>query len=968
MSPEAARPEPKSEKPFIHRDMDPIAYRTKQLLGLISQKEYADIVLRHLPHLDDEIAMLKYFDMSPDDQKKQIADASRQTLIGSSEKAKMMGDQLWWGHLARIAGDDRDARSAVINGIQMGDIFMGGQKAPGGYWLNMEADEAKSENPVKITGVDGVHMHEIAVYDKPDEERESYAKKLQRGLAQLGMEMVANIADRATDDHDFSGADKEKRIPRTGTMQEREVVKQNAQTLLAQMMGYSTATYAGCRNLDEVVTFINNDDRWKGAKEVRIVRKDGTTIRLQRDKLDWSGPQKLIDFMTNESLVAALHRQHDQPDGREHDMRLEESVERDDNSIPTLRYFDVLGLSHVGKPLTAHQHTHDMSVWVGAEAGEGKVFDRKLPFRNGKMGFKVRLLSDKGGKAGYVDTTIDRILELDPETLQKYIEDPTQLRNITEKNDDLAGIEGEPPMFILSCNDSENSNTYTSTYKYRADRGRAVTHLIYNQKKNTVEMHSSHGSVDGVEAKWMALAAGYSIGTRDEKVQDSVYEMPEHRSLLGKLKKRGRVENAIHRLRSWILPPNEEEQIAAVDDLMYHDVVSFRQINFKKDFKEHLVSINESFQGHLKDNLKKAIRDINTVLREKQHNTPGAITAITEEDQQILIDILTPEFGISNVLSAASEYVFGKTAVCVQPIRKEHRLSLALTPHIAELVKILVTPGLTPKEFKTHVKELEIKMMEATHQTNLFSKLSIGHIQMLYLAAQNWRRVAEKATTWLQQPLVEATRIRAQVSALGANFEKEFTEVSPFSGKVPTTYSFTSALSGEKHLHTSIAFEGSSISFRQKLTPELFNSFSLDNKENFIHRPATRLVLDRIFGNGDGAEQKKHEALMSALDAQEALIETKFKRLNEDLNNSQALARLMESQDWEKHRNGMQLYTLILMEEKIDEYMETAKTFVARIDASLRPPSSHVTAERAKDITIEMRPTTLQIPAVELGK
>ncbi len=937
-------------KSFIHRDMDPQTKRMKSLLSLISHKEYANIIVKHLPHLSDEIAMLSYFNINPIGE-------SRLTLISPSEKKRLMGNRLWWGHLSRLAGDDKDAKTAVIHGIQLGDIFMGGKKAPGSYWLNMVADEAKSNNVVKITDVDGVHIHEIAVYDKPNKPRESYAKKLQRGLAQLGVEMVANLAERATDDHDFSGAEQDKRIPRTGTMREREEVKINAQQLLVQIKQYSTSYYEGCRDFDEVVQKIKTHPTWKDAPYVRVMRKDGKSIRIESDRLEGWGPKKFIEIMELTSAGEFL----------------ESNEEQKDDSIPTLRYFDVLGLSHVSKPLTTEQHTHDMSVWIGADNGVGKVFDRKLPMRKGKMGFKVRLFSqDKHtGEPVYFDTTIDRILEMDAAELEQVLDNPHLLRNLIDSKNDLAGIAGEPPMFMVSINDSENSNTRTAMYKYRADRGRAVSHLIFNKKKNTIEIHSSHGPVDGVEAKWMALAAGYSVGTREENVQDSVYEMPHHLSLTGGLKKKKSTKDEVlQKLSSFFRPPGEKEQRAAVDDLMFHDVVSVRQIDFGKYFKPFLKTINSKFQSSLRNKLNVALEEINRQMKKSGSRFLNEIQEISESDKEALIDLLTPEFGISNVLSFASEAVFGKTAVCVQPLRKEHRLSLALTPHVGELVHFLSTPKRTPAEFEPYLRELETKMMEATHQTNLFSKLSIGHIQMLYLAAQGWRKGAEKATTWLQQPLVEATRIRAQVSALGPNTEKKFTHISPFTGEVPSTYSFTSALSGEQYLHTSIAFEGSSISFRQRLTPELFNSFSLDTRKDLINRKATRLVLDRIFGNGESSEQKKHEALMAALDAQNALITYKFKRINEDLNNSQALVRFMESKDWKRYSDGMKLLTLIMMEEKIEDYMHTARNFVQHTASSFTlSKETRITPEMAQNITMELKnQITHQILKEELGK
>lgn len=911
---------------WIHPQFDQQTSITMDLIKYVINPDNTDVIVKTVPHLEPIIKVLNHFKVTQD------SSTTTRTISDFTQKTKLLDDAYWTNTFAKlIAGDSQEFKSYIIGIIKRGDRWWGGEKAAGGFWLNKLIDECKSELATKITEEEGVHCQDIAVFD----EKMSPAFALQQGLAQLSLEMLGNISMHAGEEYDFSQSTAEGRIPRKSAPAERRALMKEADKLLDKMKEQSSPRFAACNGLEGIKEKLGIDSPEKIVR-VRILRSDGIykliSLSTNTRKEDIIGLFEADDPKTSESDHPSMWHKAEYPEDL-------------DPSIPTLRHFDVLGYSHITEPLTVDKHTHDMSIWFEKKKvwkglkkeSIGVIKDRKLDFKDGKMGFKVRLLNENGT---YYDTTVDKVLRMDSEKLQRTLED------VQGKSSDIIDktVAEEPPMFVLSLS---HGNKNSPIYKQRADNGRAFAHLVFNTQNRTIEIMHSHGPVDGDEAKRMALAVGYAVGTREEKVSDDFFVYPSQKKEATGLDLK--MINLLTRIKSY-QPLNRDQNQEMINELGIEDVVSFRTIDFsgkKHGIKSKLDIINEAFQKPTSDLLKRALKQI----------------GITNPDQlKIIINILTPPLGISNILSFASEEMFGKTAVCVQPIRKPHRLSLALVPDMKLLLKELIKKeNFSPAVFQKHMKDFQDKLLAAALQTNLFSKLSIGHLQTLYLATQGWRGLASYGTKVFQEKVEAATRVHAQVSAIGKTSEISdkaegngfgyWTEgpnptfypyVNPRTGKPPTIRSFITALSGEPYLSTSIGLVGESLSFRNKMTPELFDSLDFDwrhfsprNIQKTFIKGDSGMTWDDFYSGMTGISE-----FMKKIYPEE-VIEGK---VWPGLNNTKLLKEVLAiSRDMEKDKKILRIMTTIALQDKLDKYVENLNVIAHNMAGVLSSKGGNIT-------------------------
>ncbi len=550
----------------------------------------------------------------------------------------------------------------------------------------------------------------------------------------------------------------------------------------------------------------------------------------------------------------------------------------------------------VTEALSLDSQNHDMSIWIE----NGVVHDRKLLFNNSEMNFKVRVMN-KDGK--YFDETINKILSFNQAELDNYLAHPESY-----KDDPTTFIHNgdDPPMFVLSISDGDKTS---EIYKKRADEGRAFAHLVFDNSSKTLEIMHSHGPVDGAEAKAMAFAVGKVVGTKNEEIK-----------------------------KGYFIYPAKDKKSEAVDELGLTDIVSFRKLDFDK-IKPHIKTINDYFQEPLKKALKEILKSDGMKFNDEQIN--------------ILINLLTPPFGISHLVSFLSESEFGgKSTICVQPINSEYRLSLALAPNVASMVKKLIDPNFLPEKNRGLIDEIKMKLLEATKQTNFYANLGLGHISKLYLAAQNHRSFARVGASALAPDLGNATDIYSQISSLGANTDKKFEGV--------YLHSFVSALSGEKHLSTSIGLEGNTISFRNKLTPELFDNLMIGFKIEDINTPTSINIVEQLLLEFNKNIKKPREPAKNVYNFQMSL----FRRFN-DLISKTKNGKIKPSKVLKDHldkvkKNHPNEYqrelffikaiTIIALENKIDGFTGNLEILAKNISGSLAQEVTNTTLLMSSEV------------------
>lgn len=880
---------------------------TLGLLEHISLQQQADVLLERLPQLKWILPVLRdvFQILETDTPLKKLTD-----FPGQLGEVAMIASDTWWANFASsIAGSVKKTKKIVIDTLSIGnEVMSGGPQPSGSFWERFLHDESISNNDVKITGVDGVHVQEIIV----DGENISPGLVLKQAAVQVSIEALANISAYATEE-------RSEIIPRTGRIGNRVEAKKNAQATLNHIKTLCTPCFEGCNSFDEVQARAR--ENWAVGESVQIVRPDGFYILKKKEDFLSLTQREIQEMMMGNKESATTYLP---------------VVELDADS-PAIRYFDILGLSHINQSLTLDYQTHDMTPWYDNE--NIGLNDRKLSISLGAIGFKVRLMGT-GGENDYIDTTIDTLMTLSEDQLER------QLQHCSEKPDwvkrdeyALAQIKDEPPLIVLSLSDGNKKN---SIYEHRAADGKALAHLAFNTRTKTIELMCSHGPDDGTEAKAIALATGYAVGTKEEEIVDGFFVYPTKRK-----------DDRLHRVGGHIRralgePTPYKDKQRALDSLGLGDVVSLRKVNFS-ELDKRRKNINKAFQKPLSEVLIKTLAEF----------------GITDpKEQDVLASILTPGLGMSNLISFVSEKVFGKTSVCVQPLIKKHRLSLALAPYIRELiVRLKLTdPTFSLEEtrgkisYQEDVRDLQTKLIAATHQTNLFAKLSLGHIQILYLAAHGWRDWAKKLT-WLVQPeLVEPTLVRAQISTLGGTTEKGFAKViNPRTKRPPSVKSFITALSGEEHLIASIGLEGNALSFRTRITPELMD-YAVDgrgvvikqgiNIDYYRLQNSTNMnkVVEKMCPEG-----MSREAFRENMRKQSEIFERR-KSQYPHLDNSELITQSQlacTSKEWADNAQFLQALILVALEDKIDGFVADLDNMTKNLESIASTPEFILTPEKA---------------------
>lgn len=883
---------------------------TLGLLEHISLQKQADTLIRRLPQLSGILPVLRdvFQILETNTQLEKLTD-----FPGQLGEVAMVASDTWWANYASsIAGSVEGTKKIVMKVLGIGnEVMSGGPQPSGSYWERFLHDESISNNDVKITGSDGVHVQEIVV----DGENISPGLVLKQAAVQVSIEALANISAYATEE-------RSEIIPRTGRIEDRVQAKKNAQATLDHMKTLCTSDFEGCNSFDEVQARAR--ENWTDNEPVQIVRPDGFYILKKKEDFLSLTQSEIQEMMTGnrENIGPYL------------------SVAELDTDRPAIRYFDILGLSHINQSLTLDYQTHDMTPWYDNE--NVPLNDRKLSISPGAIGFKVRLMG-AGGEKDYIDVTVDTLMSLPVDQLER------QLQNCSEKPDwiqrdeyELAQMKDEPPLIVLSLSDG---NKKSSIYEHRAADGKALAHLVFNTKTKTIELMYSHGPDDGTEAKAIALAGGYAVGTKEEEITDDFFIYPTKR----KDDSLQRVEGKIRRAFGEPTPYKDKQR--TLDSLSLGDVVSLRKISYSK-LDTRRKNINDAFQKPLSNVLIRTLEEF----------------GITDpKEQDALASILTPGLGMSNLISFVSEKVFGKTSVCVQPLIKKHRLSLALAPYIRDLIvklkltdpKFNLEETRSKEDYPEDVRDLQSKLIAATHQTNLFAKLSLGHIQILYLAAHGWRGLAEKLTGWVQKDLVEPTLVRAQISTLGGTTEKGFAKViNPRTKRPPSVKSFITALSGEKYLTASIGLEGNALSFRTRITPELMDHaidkhgavikqgididyYRLQNSHNM------EKVVEKMCPEG-----MSREAFRENMRKQSGIFERR-KSQYPHLDNSELIVQSQLSckpQEWTDKAQYLQALILVALEDKIDGFVADLDAMTKNLESIATTPEFILTPEKARGL------------------